>query len=109
MSRRGAVDLLGLPKLTPLKKDGPGFRPVAAGECLRKLAARALVREHRTLLLDAVGRQQYGAGRPGGAETLLHTVQVVSAARPNHAWVQLDVKNAFPSVRRRAVLEALEE
>ena len=52
----GAVDLLGLTKLTPLKKDGPGIRPVAAGECLRKLAARALVREHRTLLLDAVGR-----------------------------------------------------
>ena len=92
----GAIDLLGLTKLTPLKKDGPGIRPVAAGECLRKLAARALVREHRTLLLDAVRRQQYGAGRPGGAETLLHTVQVVSAARPNHAWVQLDVKNAFP-------------
>ena len=35
------VDLLGLTKLTPLKKDGPGIRPVAAGECLRKLAARA--------------------------------------------------------------------
>ena len=103
------VDLLGLTKLTPLKKDGPGIRPVAAGEYLRKLAARALVREHRSSLLDAVGRHQYGAGRPGGAEILLHTVQVVSAARPNHAWVQQDVKNAFPSVRRRAVLEALAE
>ena len=100
------VDLLGLTKLTPLKKEGPGMRPVAAGECLRKLAARALVREHRSSLLDAVGRYQYGAGRLGGAELLLHTVQVVSAARPNHTGVQLDVKNAFPSVRRRAVLEA---
>ena len=41
-----AVDLLGLTKLTPLLKDGGGIRPVAGGECLRKSAARALVREH---------------------------------------------------------------
>ena len=36
-------------------------------------------------------------------------VQAVSAGRPNAAWVQLDVANAFPSVRRRAVLEVVEE
>ena len=60
-------------------------------QCLRKLAARALVREHRATLLDAVGKHQYGAGRPGGAETLVHAVQVASEARPGHAWVQLDV------------------
>ena len=41
-----AVDLLSLTKLTPLLKDGGGIRPVAGGECLRKSAARALVREH---------------------------------------------------------------
>jgi len=104
-----AVDLLGLTKLTPLLKDGGGIRPVAGGECLRKLAARALVREHRATLLAAVGGHQYGAGRPGGAETLVHAVQVVSEARPDHAWVQLDVANAFPSVSRRAVLEAVAE
>ena len=59
--------------------------------------------------MAAVGAHQYGAGRPAGAETLVHAVQVVSEARPDHAWVQLDVANAFPSVSRRAVLEALEE
>merc|ERR1711969_381195 len=44
-----------------------------------------------------------------GAETLVHAVQAVSAARPDHAWVKLDVANAFPSVSRRAVLDALAE
>ena len=67
------------------------------------------MREHRSTLLEAVGSSQYGAGRPGGAKTLIHAVQVVSEARPHGAWVQLDVANAFPSVRRRAVLEALAE
>ena len=62
-----AVSLLSLTKLTPLLKDGGGIRPVAGGECLRKLAARALVREHKDALVAAVGRHQYGAGRPGGA------------------------------------------
>ena len=103
------VALLALTKLTPLLKDGGGIRPVAGGECLRKLTARALVREHKATLAAAVGSHQYGAGRPGGAETLVHAVQVASEARPGHAWVQLDVANAFPSVSRRAVLEALEE
>ena len=62
-----AVDPLAKTKLTPLRKDGGGIRPVAGGECLRKLTARALLREHRELLAEAVGRFQYGAGRPGGA------------------------------------------
>ena len=34
---RQAVDLLALTKLTPLFKDGGGDRPVAGGECFRKL------------------------------------------------------------------------
>ena len=53
-----AVDLLALTKLTPLLKDGGGIRPVAGGECLRKLAARGLVQEHRSTLLEAVGSSQ---------------------------------------------------
>ena len=77
-----AVALLGFTKLTPLLKDGGGIRPVAGGECLRKPTTRALVREHREALAVAVGRYQFGAGRPAGAETLMHTVQIVPAARP---------------------------
>ena len=65
-----AVDLLGQTKLTPLLKDGGGIRLVAGGECLRKLAARALVREHRETLAEAVGRYQFGAGRPGAPKPL---------------------------------------
>ena len=82
---------------------------MAGGECLRKLTARDLVREHKGTLAAAVGSHRYGAGRPGGAETPVDAVQVVSEARPDYAWVQLDVANAFPSISRRAVLEALEE
>ena len=53
-----AVDLLGLTKLTPLLKDNGGIRPVAGGECLRKLTTRALVREHRAALLEAIGEHR---------------------------------------------------
>ena len=85
-----AVALLGLTKLTPLLKDNGGIRPIAGGECLRELTARALVREHKATLPEDVGRHGFGAGRPEGAEILLHTVQVVSGAHPAGAWVQLD-------------------
>ena len=40
---------------------------------------------------------------------MLHTVQVVSEAHPDRAWIQLDVANAFPSVCRQAVLDAVTE
>ena len=76
---------------------------------MRKLTARSLVRKHKDTLLEAVGQHQFGAGRPGGAEILVHTIQVVSEAHPDRAWVQLDVQNAFPSVSRRAVLDAVAE
>ena len=58
---------------------------------MRKLTARALVREHKATLLEAVGQHQFGAGRPGGAEILWHTLQVVSEAHPGRAGGQLDV------------------
>ena len=67
------------------------------------------MREHKSSLLEAVGRHQFGAGRAGGAEILVHTVQVVAEAYPDRAWVQLDVANAFPSVSRQAVLDAVTE
>ena len=68
------------------------------------------MREHnKASLLEAVGRHQFGAGRSGGAEILVHTVQVVAEAHPDRAWVQLDVANAFPSVSRQAVLDAVTE
>ena len=37
----------------------------------------------------------------------MHTVQAVAAQRPEHAWVQLDLANAFNSVSRRAALDAV--
>ena len=40
---------------------------------------------------------------------MVHTVQAVTAKRPGHAWVKLDIANAFPSVCRRAVLAAWAE
>ena len=40
---------------------------------------------------------------------MAHTMQVVAEAHPDRAWVQLDVANAFPSVSRQAVLDALTE
>ena len=63
------------------------MRPVAGGECLRKLTGGG--REHEYALLQAAGEHQVGAGWPAGAETLLHTVQAVAAAGPRLGAVGL--------------------
>ena len=59
--------------------------------------------------MAAVGGHQYGAGRPAGAQTLVHAVRAVTDARPDHAWIRVYVAIVFLSVSRRAVLEAVEE
>ena len=63
---------LALTTLTPLRKKNGRLRPVAAGESLRRLTAKALARAHATQIADAVGPAQFGVGTPGGAEALTH-------------------------------------
>ena len=77
---------------------------MAAGEALRRLTANTTGRAHAKPIADAVGAARFGVGAPGGTEALSHAVQVGSGRRPGAAFVALDMRNAFPSLDRDAVL-----
>jgi len=103
----GAAAGLALTSLTPLRKKNGRLRPVAAGEALRRLTAKALARAHAKPIAEAVGLAQFGVGTPGGTEALSHAVQVEAGRRPQAAFVALDMRNAFPSLDRDEVLAAV--
>ena len=99
---------MALTSLTPLLKKNGKVRPVAAGESLRRLAGKGLARAHAADLAEQVGGTQFGVGTPGGAEALVHAAQVEAGRDPRAVWVALDLRNAFSSLSREAVLAAVE-
>ena len=104
---RAAAAGLTLTSLTPLLKKNGKIRPVAAGEALRRLTGKALARSHAVALAETVGPRQFGVGTPGGAETLSRAAQVEAQRRPHATWVALDLRNAFSSLDRDAMLTAV--
>eukprot|EP00959_Pyramimonas_sp_CCMP1952_P451480 9452781-Pyramimonas_sp.AAC.1 len=57
-------------RLIPLQKPDGGVRPLACGETLRRMAAKAATKKHKELIAQAVGPHQYGVGRRNGVEVM---------------------------------------
>jgi len=96
--------------LTALQKKNGDIRPIAVGYTLRRLAAKcanACVIGSPTVA--SMAPLQLGVGVPGGAEAAIHaTRRYVSNMPEDHVITKLDFKNAFNSLRRDAMLEAVE-
>ena len=93
------------------------LRPIACGEVLRRAAAKALcaqVKEQaRDLFLE---NNQVGVAVPGGAESLVVIARRLTAAwladdelKKTKALLKVDIKNAFNSADRSAILRAVLE
>jgi len=94
--------LVGLPKA-----DG-GVRPLACGSVARRLAAKGACLAFGDQLTAACGPSQYAVGRPGGAEKLHKTLTVLAELRPGALFIKLDFRNAYNSLLRSAILEAVD-
>ena len=97
-------------RLIALKKPAPGFgvRPIAIGEVWLRLAALcALVASPTT------GKSmlpiQHGVGVPGGAQGVGHAIQAGVQAHADHVTAQIDFRNAFNTLSRKAMCQALLE
>ena len=97
--------------LLPLAKEDGGVRPIAVGDTCRRLAGKVLLRT--TLMQTQSGSfrpRQTGVGVPMACDLIEMGVQSV-AQSPGQEWVvlQVDLKNAFNSVSRQAMLEVARE
>ena len=94
--------------LVALKKRDGGLRPIAVGCTFRRLAAKCAsmaVMERMGALLSPV---QLGYGTPLGAEAAAHSARrYLANLHPDHVILKLDFKNAFNSIRRDKMLEAV--
>ncbi|CAI7810022.1 unnamed protein product [Closterium sp. NIES-53] len=87
--------------------NGGGTRPIAVGECLLRLIAKAAlflaapaVREHFTPL-------QFGVAIAGGIEAAIHSARTYLEEFPGATALQIDLATAFNAVERAAVFEGL--
>ena len=89
------------------KSDG-GIRPIAVGLTLRRLISKAACSKAVGACKSALAPRQLGVGVKGGAEAVAHAARrYLAEMGPDQVLVKLDFINAFNSVRRDAVLEAV--
>ena len=79
--------------------DAEPTRPIACSEALLKHALAVIFRKHRDDYAKVLGPEQYGAGACAGAPALVRDVRAIAALRPERAILQLDLQNAFGTVR----------
>ena len=93
-----------------LGEAGWGVRPIAVAETLRRLAGKLLIARYQPEAASRLQPEQVGVGVLRGAESLVHKVRMwLQQALPNHVLLQLDFKNAFNSVKRKVLLQAVAE
>ena len=80
------------------------------GLTLRRLVAKVANTRGLMSCASVLALAQLGVGTKGGAESLVHSArQYLQRMDDTRAFVKLDFSNAFNSIRRDAVLEAVAE
>ena len=115
--QRAAVPYLCSGRLIPLRKgSGSDVRPIAVGETLRRIVSKALM-AHPLAKRAALGLEplQLGLGTRGACELVAHGTQALATAmhadEPLGDWgiLQVDLKNAFNTLLRTAILTGVLE
>ena len=104
-----AASVLCCANLIPLTKKDGGTRPIAVGETLRRLIGKCLLQTPDvSASTKSLQPRQVGVGVQGATELVGMGVQrLFDRLDPQGDWVllQVDVKNAFNTVDRSAVLQ----
>ena len=96
-------------KLIALEKKGGGLRPIAVGYTLRRLVAKCANSYAQRKLADFFCPLQVGVAVSGGCEAAVHaTRRFLENMSGQEAIVKLDFSNAFNTVRRDAMLNAVD-
>ncbi|CAI5509122.1 unnamed protein product [Closterium sp. Naga37s-1] len=102
-------DLLLPSRLIALEKPGGGVRPIAMGEAILRVVAKAALRELAQTIREYFLPVQFGVAVTGGAECIVHSVRSLLQEDESRVALQLDIENAFNSVERPAFFQALSQ
>ena len=94
--------------LVGLQKPDGGARPIAIGEVLYRLAGLCAL-----TACEDLGRSlaplQLAVGVSGGVEALVHAVKSALASDPDAALLSVDMANAFNTLDRSALFDAVQQ
>jgi hypothetical protein len=94
--------------LTALNKKGGGVRPIAVGYVWRRLAGKVACGSVREAAVTLLAPRQLGFGVSRGCEGAVHAARrYADNLLPDQVMLKLDFKNAFNTIRRDAMLEAV--
>jgi len=93
----------------PLAKESGGIRPIVLFDCLLKLATGCVLDYHSRKLAQIFHPHQFGAGLPAGTDKLILCLKQLASIHPDHIFVASDIKNAFGTVRRSFIANAVNE
>ncbi len=96
--------------LVALEKKSGGIRPIAVGCTLRRLVANIAGQMVVEDMANLLSPRQLGYGVRNGAEAAVHaTRRFVMDMDNDYAFLKLDFRNAFNSIRHYKVLEAVQD
>ena len=87
-------------RLIALAKPEGGIRPIAVEMILLKVINMCLLSEVGPGMTTDMRGHQFGVGCPEGGLAMLLALQQHQLANPEHAFIKLDLKNAFGSLYR---------
>ena len=95
-------------KLTALRKETGGIRPICASDCFIRLIAKCTVIIEQDFIAKRMEPLQVAVGTRGGAEIAIHGIRAHLDTNKDHIAVAIDLRNAFGSVSRHAIANALD-
>ncbi|CAI5497873.1 unnamed protein product [Closterium sp. Naga37s-1] len=102
-----AAELLTASRLLAFAKPHGGTRPIAVGECLLRLVAKAALFLAAEKAREHFAPLQFGVAIAGGIEAAVHTARTYLEENTGAVALQIDLANAFNTVERAAVFEGL--
>ena len=101
--------LLTSSSLIPLSKPSGGYRPIAMGEVVFKLAASYIISSLFPVISEFFlsSGVQFGVGVRGAHQSAILATQAALELIPNSILLKADIHNAFNSISRSALLSTL--
>ncbi len=97
-------------RLIALSKKSGGIRPIAIGMTLRRIVSKCASTYGSDQLASYFCPRQLGVGTSGGCEAAVHAARrFLQTMTEDHAVVKLDFSNAFNSLHRPNMLQAVKD
>ena len=100
-----AATLFSLSRLIALPKSNGDIRPIAVGEVLRRLTARAICQQKKEVFSRFFSPIQHGVATECGTELITHHIELLLEHNLDGVMLKTAVKNAFNFISRQQIMK----